>query len=203
MNSFKRYSIYLIGTLVMSLGIALMIKISHLGVGAWDVLNIGLLNKFGLTVGTWNLIVGAVLAVWVFIQARKYISIGTVLNVLLVGPFIDLFLWMMRFEELPNLAVDILVFGMGAAFCGIGGAVYVNTNLGAGPRDAVVLMIQEKINGDLFKIRLVMEISACVIGFVLGGPLFYGTVASSIIISYVYKVTNSLIIKRFSVSNGV
>lgn len=190
MAVFKQYMRYLAGTILISLGVALMIKFYHLGVGSWDVLQIGLLNHFGLTVGTWNLIIGALLTVWVWVKGRKYVSVGTVLNVLLVSPLIDLFLWLLAFDSTPHLSIDILLFGAGAALCGFGGAVYVHAGLGAGPRDAVVLMLRDQTGGDLFRIRLIMEILVCGIGFALGGPLFYGTIASAIIISYVFKVAH-------------
>ena len=44
----------------MSFGIVLTIQ-AGLGVAPWDVLHIGLYQQIGLTIGTWNVIVGFII----------------------------------------------------------------------------------------------------------------------------------------------
>ena len=53
-----RWAFYLFGMLVMALGITMTIKGYRLGVGPWDVLHVGLFKKFGLTIGTWSILLG-------------------------------------------------------------------------------------------------------------------------------------------------
>lgn len=53
----QRLFIFIIGLLIMSLGIVLVIT-ANLGSAPWDVLNIGLHIQFGLTIGSWAIIVG-------------------------------------------------------------------------------------------------------------------------------------------------
>lgn len=57
-----RWSVFTIGLIIMSLGAALMIR-AELGSAPWDVLHIGLVQQFGLTVGTWTVIMGFLLLV--------------------------------------------------------------------------------------------------------------------------------------------
>ena len=44
--------------LVMALGVTMTIKGHRLGIGPWDVLHVGLFKKFGLTIGTWSILLG-------------------------------------------------------------------------------------------------------------------------------------------------
>src|SRR2546423_3372596 len=63
--------------------------LAGLGVDPWDVLHQGLSRRLGLGVGTWAIIVGAVvLALWVPLRQRP--GFGTLSNVVVVGAVIDL-----------------------------------------------------------------------------------------------------------------
>jgi uncharacterized membrane protein YczE len=63
----------------MCLGIVLTIK-ANLGSAPWDVLHIGLYRQFGLTIGTWSMIVGfAVLTA---------AAIGTFVFSVTIGPIV-------------------------------------------------------------------------------------------------------------------
>lgn len=59
-----------------------------------DVLNIAMFDKFGLTIGTWNIIVGATLIAGTLMLKGKYIQIGTILNGVMVGMLVDFFFFM-------------------------------------------------------------------------------------------------------------
>lgn len=52
-----RWLAFFLGIAIMAFGIALTIR-AELGIAPWDVLHIGLMLKFGLTVGSWSIIVG-------------------------------------------------------------------------------------------------------------------------------------------------
>lgn len=57
---FVQFFIFFIGIIIMAFGIALTIK-ANIGVASWDVLHIGLYKQMGLTIGTWNIIVGLII----------------------------------------------------------------------------------------------------------------------------------------------
>ena len=52
--------VFTLGLLVMAFGIALMIR-AEVGSAPWDVFHIGLYQQFGLTIGTWSIIIGLVI----------------------------------------------------------------------------------------------------------------------------------------------
>ena len=65
-----------------------MLLLAGLGVDPWDVLHQGLSRHTGIPVGTWAIIVGAlVLLLWIPLRQRP--GLGTLCNVILIGAVID------------------------------------------------------------------------------------------------------------------
>src|SRR5690625_5103709 len=102
-----RWGFFLIGLMVMSLGIAMTIKGQRLGVGPWDVLHVGLYNKFNLSIGSWNVITGVIIILLVSIVLRELPKIGTWINMAGIGIFIDLFIWLLL--EFTMIWVQIII----------------------------------------------------------------------------------------------
>src|SRR5690554_5321224 len=88
-----RWAAFFIGIAIMAFGIALTIK-AELGIAPWDVLHIGLMLKFGLTVGSWSIIVGFFILMVSSLLVKRLPKLGAFLNMLFVGIFIDLFLYL-------------------------------------------------------------------------------------------------------------
>lgn len=62
----------------------------------------------------------------------------------------------------------------------IGIGIYVSPNLGAGPRDSLMLFIIEKTGWSLKKVRTGIEVIVAIVGWILGGPVGIGTVLIAI-----------------------
>ena len=58
---------------------------------------------------------------------------------------------------------------------GIGGGIYLVSNLGAGPRDGLMIGLQKKTNLPIALVRGVLEITVMSIGWYLGGTVGIGT----------------------------
>ena len=58
---------------------------------------------------------------------------------------------------------------------GIGGGIYLVSNLGAGPRDGLMVGLQIKTNLPIALVRALLEISVVTIGWYLGGTVGVGT----------------------------
>lgn len=179
---------FVIGLCIFSYGIALAIQVKYLGISPWDVLNIALFDKFGLTIGTWNIIVGLVLISITLKVNRKYINVGTFLNAVLVGVLVDTFLY---FEMLPSsssLSFDVLILFIGIVLMGIGGGMYSAAGIGAGPRDGFMLSISEKTGISISRVRIMMECLVLIVGLLIGGPVF--------IFTFIYTFIQSPIFQR-------
>ncbi|HIW13647.1 MAG TPA: YitT family protein [Candidatus Salinicoccus stercoripullorum] len=173
-NLAKRWLFYVVGLIILALGIALTIKGRLLGLSSWDVLHYGLWQTFGLTIGSWAIITGAVIVLLTAIGMKRWPKIGVYVNMIAIGLFIDIFNWLI--PDVYGWGAHILIFTLGLFIMAFGVAFYITPNLGAGPRDTLMLVLVEKFNMKLSMARNVMEFGAAVAGFLLGGPVFIGTV---------------------------
>ncbi|KKI90992.1 membrane protein, partial [Bacillus sp. SA1-12] len=172
---------------IFSYGISVAIQVQHLGIHPWDVLNIALFEKFGLTIGTWTVLVGLLLVVVSFFLDRSYINIGTFLNALAVGPLVDLFLYMEAFPRSSSVFTDVLVLFLGVVLMGIGGGMYSGARIGAGPRDGFMLSISDKLGMSISRVRIMVESLVLLLGWLLGGPVFIFTLVITFIQSPIYQ----------------
>ena len=77
----------------------------------------------------------------------------------------------------PELFVlQILQVIIGVAIVGIGSGFYLIANLGPGPRDGLMTGLQKMTNLSIALIRTIIEISAVIVGWYLGGVVGIGTV---------------------------
>jgi uncharacterized protein len=169
-----RWTFFIVGLLVLALGISMTIKGKSFGIGPWDVFHYGLYKHFGLTVGTWSIITGCLVLLIYVLAKREIPRIGAWLNMVLLGLFIDLFLWL-----LPNpstFVAEALYFIPGIVVLGYGVGIYISANLGAGPRDSLMLLFVEKFGWSVKTVRNGMELTVFLLGWMLGGPIGIGTI---------------------------
>lgn len=168
-----RWSFFVVGLMVLAFGIALTIEGKVLGIGPWDVFHYGLFLKLGLTIGSWSILTGFILLAISSIVMGKLPKIGAFLNMLLLGLFIDLFIWL-----LPNVESDagaVMSFVFGVILIGYGIGLYVSADLGSGPRDSIMMILVEKTGWSVSWVRNSIEILVLLLGWLLGGPVGIGT----------------------------
>jgi uncharacterized membrane protein YczE len=178
-----RWVFFLVGVIVLSLGLTLTIKGQRLGVGPWDVLHIGLTRNFGLTIGTWSIILGIIIIAVTAAVLKQWPKLGTWLNMTLLGLFIDLFNWML--PEVSSMTGQAIVFTLGVVIMSCGVGIYVAPNVGAGPRDSLMIILVDKLGISVKKVRTTIEIIVAVVGWLLGGPVGIGTVIIALLIGQV------------------
>jgi uncharacterized membrane protein YczE len=73
------------------------------------------------------------------------------------------------------LVLGLMCFGVGSAF-------YIGANLGAGPRDSLMLVGSRRTGIRIGAVRALLEISVLLVGFLLGGTVGLGTLAFAALI---------------------
>jgi uncharacterized membrane protein YczE len=148
-----------------------MLLLAGLGVDPWDVLHQGLARRTGVPVGTWAIIVGAVvLLLWIPLRQRP--GLGTLCNVVLVGAVIDGVLAAVTPPH--SLAVRAAVMVSGVALNGVATGLYIGAGLGPGPRDG--LMTGYAARGHSLRlVRTCIEVTVLLVGWLLGGTVGVGT----------------------------
>jgi uncharacterized membrane protein YczE len=166
----RRFPPTLIGIALISLGISLSVR-ADLGLAPWDVFHQGISERTGVSLGWVIVAVGAVvLLAWIPLKQR--VGLGTIVNTLLVGTLIKVFLPLIDTTDTMAVRVAMLI-GAILAF-GIGGGLYIGAALGPGPRDGLMTAITAR-GYRLWIVRTVMELSVLVAGWILGGSVGVGT----------------------------
>jgi uncharacterized membrane protein YczE len=166
----RRVPPLLVGIALISLGTSLSVR-ARLGVAPWDVFHQGVSKRTGLSLGWVVVLVGfVVLLAWV--PLRQRLGIGTIVNTVLVGTLIKVFLPHIGTPDLVAVRVVMLLGAVGAF--GIGGGLYIGAALGPGPRDGLMTAITAR-GHRLWVVRTILELSVLAVGWLLGGNVGIGT----------------------------
>jgi len=138
----------------------------------------------GVTVGTVIVIDG----VWVLVLAlalKEKIGWGTLANILSIGPWTDLFKFLIpsiNGEWTELLWLRLIYFVLGVAGMGFASAIYIGVNAGAGPRDSLMLAIHRTTGWSLRVARTSIDVTIALAGILLGGPFGVGTIAFALLV---------------------
>ena len=182
-----RLIIFTLGILIFSFGISLAIKMDYLGLHPREVLNVGLFDIVGLSIGSWSILIGIILVLIAAVLDHTYIKLGTFLNLFLIGILVDFYLWTDLLPEPSALPLDILIMISGIVLMGIGGGIYNAAGLGAGPRDGFMLSISDKTGYSIGRVRIATELIILVIGLFIGGPVFIFTFIFTFVQSPIFE----------------
>jgi uncharacterized membrane protein YczE len=91
--------------------------------------------------------------------------------------FVDLLLRIDAVRSLADapLAARCGLLAGGIAAIAVGSAFYIGAAMGAGPRDSLMLVLAARTGARLAVVRTVLEGSATLVGFALGGTVGVGT----------------------------
>ena len=174
----RRIAQLLSGLVLYGLGISMMIR-GAVGVSPWDVLGQGVAHQTGLDFGLITVLVGAVvLLLWIPIRQKP--GIGTLLNVLLVGPCASLGLSLITAP--PELWERILLFAGGLLVVALATGLYIGARFGPGPRDGLMTGIHRRWGWPIWIVRTAIEVTVLAIGWFLGGNVGLGTLAFAVFI---------------------
>jgi len=159
------------GLMLFGLGEGLLI-VSFTGASPWSVLAQGISLNINLSIGVITFIISVfVLILW--IPLGQKLGIATVLNALIIALMIDLCI---KYIPTPSNYYNQLILAIASVITvGIGGSIYLVSNLGAGPRDGLMVGLQKKTNLPIALVRATLEISVVSIGWYLGGTVGIGT----------------------------
>ena len=156
---------------LFGLGEGLLI-VSFTGASPWSVLAQGISLNVNLSIGTITLLISiAVLILWIPLGQKP--GMGTIFNALIIAIMIDLCI---KYVPTPsNYIYQLLLAIISVIMVGIGGGIYLVSNLGAGPRDGLMIGLQKLTNFPIAVVRATLEISVVSIGWYLGGTVGIGT----------------------------
>jgi len=159
------------GLFLFGLGESFLIA-SGAGTSPWTVLAQGVSQHTSFSIGFSTFLISVmVLLVWIPLKQKP--GMGTILNAIILAIVIDASL-----PYLPNptnYTFKIIQVVIGVVIVGIGSGFYLVANLGAGPRDGLMIGLQKKTNLPIASIRTILETSAVAVGWLMGGVVGLGT----------------------------
>ncbi|GAB3139839.1 membrane protein YczE [Marisediminicola antarctica] len=185
----RRVTQLVVGLFLYGFAIAMMIQ-AGIGVSPWDVLSQGVSLRTGIPFGWVTIIIGAlVLLLWIPIRQKP--GVGTVLNVLLIGPSAEVGLAVLPLAT--EVWSQVLLFAGGLALLAIATGLYIGARFGPGPRDGLMTGIHDRWGVRFWIVRTVIEVTVLSIGWLLGGTVGVGTVAFALLIGPMVNVTLPLL----------
>ena len=180
----------LLGSILFALGIVAMLN-ADLGMNTWAVLDVGIQHHIDLTLGQITQLTGfmALGVGWLLGFPPGY---ATLISIFFMGNAIDQIL---RLQLLPSptiLATRLLLIVFSAACFGAGSLLYVKPELGAGPRDSLMMGLIKKLSLPVAYIRIGLELVVIAVGYLLGGPVGVGTLLSAVLVGYAVQIAFKL-----------
>ena len=159
------------GLTLFGLGEGLLI-VSFTGASPWSVLAQGISLNVNYSIGVITLFLSiGVLFFWIFLNQKP--GIGTILNALIIAVMIDICI---KFVPTPgNYLNQLLLAILAVLTVGLGAGIYLVANLGPGPRDGLMIGLQQKTNLPIALVRAVLEITVVSVGWYFGGTVGVGT----------------------------
>ena len=148
------------GLFLFGLGESLLIT-SGAGVGPYTVLAQGISNLTNWSLGLSTFVISVfVLMLWIPLKQKP--GMGTILNAFIIALTIEFSVFFLPYPEYYPLKVLQVVIGVFTI--GIGSGFYLICNLGAGPRDGLMMGLQKVTNMPIYSIRTSIEISVVILG---------------------------------------
>ncbi len=173
-----RVFILFFGLAIFGLGDSLFIQ-AGIGNAPWTVFAEGLTYKTGMSIGFATFVISVfVLLLWIPLRERP--GFGTLANIVLIASFIEIGTHL--FPVANSFAVGILYNFIGISLVGIGSALYITCGLGPGPRDGAMTGLHYRTGVREGRVRMAIEITVLVIGFLMGGTVGVGTALFALLI---------------------
>ena len=148
------------GLFLFGLGESLLIT-SGAGVGPYTVLAQGISNLTDWSIGLSTFVISIfVLVLWIPLKQKP--GMGTILNAFIIALTIEFSVYYLPYPE--SYPLQVLQVVIGVLTIGLGSGFYLISNLGAGPRDGLMIGLQRISNMPIYSIRTTIEISVVIIG---------------------------------------
>lgn len=176
----RQFLMMIVGLFFFALALMLSIY-ANVGANSWMVFHDGIAIQTPLTIGQASQGVGLVMIVASWLVGIRP-GMGTVLNMLVVGWFMDLIVWSGMIEYAESLPVQLSMLFVSILMLGLSSGMYIKAGFGAGPRDSFNLAVIELTNMSITVSRWLIEGSVVVFGVLMGGQFGFGTIVYALLI---------------------
>ena len=185
-----RVIIILIGLTIAHLGVTLFL-LSNLGADPFNVLVQGLFRLLSgltgwqvLTHGYTHVAICFLIILVLLLVDRSYVKIGTILCMICGGPIIDFFTDILDALQIGERAfgIKVIVLALGCVILAYGMTIVIKSEAGTGPNDLVAVVLSDKTKKAFGIVRIIVDVTFVLIGFLLGGKAGIGTVICAFLV---------------------
>ena len=171
----KKALLLFAGFFVLALA-SVLLKQANIGLGPWDALHDGISRQTPLTYGQASIAVGLAIVAVDFL-CKERLGFGTLLNILVIGTFVDMLLSAGWIPRLSGALLPGLIYGtVGLTLSSVGIWLYISAAMGTGPRDSLMVILARRTGKPAGACRASVEALALLAGWMLGGQVGLGTV---------------------------
>ncbi len=184
---------------LLCLGIASAFTMkAELGADPITVFYEGLSETLHINVGLTVNIINTILMLIVFLINKKYINIGTLLYVLILGRFVNFGVWIYDIMCVPNsflIKLIVSIIGCFIAFVGLG--IYMTVDIGIDPWTALAKIVNLKTQKSFGIVKTLLDLLTLIIGIILGGTIGIITLFCAVAGGPIMQKTSEVIDKLF------
>lgn len=188
MDRMVRYFISIVGSSLVGFGVGLCVTTS-LGADALGVLWEGIAGQLSITVGQASLLITAVCILMVLLIKKDELGLATILNPIATSLCTDLMIRQVDFLN-SHFLVKLLIVVVGISFIGIGSGIAAATETGKEGYIALSFALNQRLNIDLAKVRICLDLFCFLAGIILGGHFMLGPVIGIVLIGPILKKTS-------------
>jgi len=189
---FVRFLFAFFGDAILALGAALLIK-ANLGVDTFTAENLGSSAHLNMSLGLWQMLFSIVVGLVIFFLKRDLLGVGSIINILFTGYFIDFFVFVLRGIEIDIIVWQIALMLAALLIYSLGISLYSTAGLGAGPYDALAMLIEHFTQWKFIHCRILLDSSFLVLGLILGGPIGIATILAAFLLGPMINFYNKTI----------
>lgn len=172
---------YISGIIVLAFGITLTIQ-STLGTSPFDALLVGLYRTFGLSIGSWEIVVGTAMVLGNALVEKRRPEYYALLTSLITGIGIDSWMFVLSNTIIPTTWVGkYICVLLGIGFTALGVAIYLQSQFAPNPIDRSMLIISKITNWSVSYSRGLINVILVVIAFFFNGDIGIGTLINAVI----------------------
>ncbi|WZL72934.1 hypothetical protein QBE52_18075 [Clostridiaceae bacterium 35-E11] len=161
---------------ILLCGISMVMAINaNVGLGPWNAFHVGITKHTSLTVGGAGILTGCVIVLLGTLLGQLP-GWGTLLNMVFVGLSVDFINQLQIIPQCQEWIPGVIMLIISLILMGIGTYFYLSAQIGAGPRDGLMVALVKKTDKPVWIIRNGIEAGALLAGALLGAPIGIGTV---------------------------
>jgi len=179
------------GLFLFALGISFTLN-AQIGYSPWDTFHSGISKTTGITIGIASIFVGLVI-IGITLLLKEKVGLGSILNMILVGIYLDLILQSNLLPIAQNFVTGVLMLILGLFVIAIASYYYMSSGFGAGPRDSLMVVLARRTKLPIGICRGAVDLAALFFGWLLGGMVGIGTLLSALLLGVCVQVTFKLV----------